>query len=68
MGIADKARHKAEELAGKAKEAVGDATDNTDLEAEGRTDQSSAHVKQAGDDIKDALREASTAVKGDGKG
>jgi hypothetical protein len=36
MGFADKAKNKAEELAGKAKAATGDATDNRDLEAEGR--------------------------------
>ena len=65
MGIADKARNQAEELAGKAKAAMGDATDNRDLEAEGRAEQSEANAKQAGEDIKDALRDASTAVKGD---
>lgn len=64
MGLLDKANNKAEELAGKAKAAAGDATDQPDLEAEGRADQSSAKVKQAGEDIKDALRDASTAVKG----
>jgi uncharacterized protein YjbJ (UPF0337 family) len=31
MGLADKAKNKAEELSGKAKEAAGDATDNRDL-------------------------------------
>jgi uncharacterized protein YjbJ (UPF0337 family) len=36
MGIGDKAKDKAEELSGKAKAAMGDATDNPDLEAEGR--------------------------------
>jgi uncharacterized protein YjbJ (UPF0337 family) len=35
MGIVDDAKNKAQELAGKAKEIVGDATDNKDLEAEG---------------------------------
>jgi uncharacterized protein YjbJ (UPF0337 family) len=35
MGIGDKAKNKAEELSGKAKAAMGDATDNPDLEAEG---------------------------------
>ena len=65
MGIGDKISNKAEEVGGKAKEAVGDATDNESLEAEGKVDQSSAHGKQAGENVKDALREASTAVKGD---
>ena len=70
MGIGDKddkIQHKAEEVAGKVKEGLGDATDNRDLEAEGQTEQSKANVKQAGDNVADALREASTAVKGDEK-
>jgi uncharacterized protein YjbJ (UPF0337 family) len=72
MGLADKAKDKAEELAGKAKTAAGDATDNPDLEAEGRVQESKADLKQAGenvkdsgDDVADALRAASGAVKGD---
>jgi uncharacterized protein YjbJ (UPF0337 family) len=67
MGLGDKAEHKAEDLAGKAKEAMGDATGNRDLEAEGQAEQSKADVKQAGDNVADALREASQAVKGDEK-
>jgi uncharacterized protein YjbJ (UPF0337 family) len=72
MGFADKAKDKAEELAGKAKAAVGDATDKPDLEAEGRRQESKADVKQAGEDVKgtgdnvsDALRSASGATKFD---
>jgi uncharacterized protein YjbJ (UPF0337 family) len=72
MGIGDKAKNKAEELAGKAKAGVGDATDNRDLEAEGRMQESKADVKQAGenmkdtgDDVADALRSASGANKFD---
>jgi uncharacterized protein YjbJ (UPF0337 family) len=67
MGIGDKIRNKAEELSGKAKAGVGDATDNPDLEAEGHLDESSAHAKQATESITDALREAGAAVKGDEK-
>ena len=70
MGIGDKAKDKAEELIGKAKAAMGDATDNPDLEAEGRMQEAKADVKQAGenvkdtgDDISDALRSASGATK-----
>jgi len=73
MGFADKAKDKVEELAGKAKAATGDATDNPDLEAEGRMQESKADVKQAaedvkdsGDDVADALRAASGATKFDG--
>jgi uncharacterized protein YjbJ (UPF0337 family) len=74
MGLADKAKDKAEELAGKAKAAMGDATDNPDLEAEGRTQESKADAKQAGENVKDtgdnvadALRSASGATKFDDK-
>jgi uncharacterized protein YjbJ (UPF0337 family) len=65
MGLGDKISHKAEELAGKAKAGAGDATDNPDLEAEGRADEAKANVKQTGDDVADALRDASAAMKGD---
>lgn len=55
MGIGDDIKHNAENLVGKAKEGIGDATDNESLEAEGKGDQASANVKKAGDDIKDAV-------------
>jgi uncharacterized protein YjbJ (UPF0337 family) len=56
MGTGDKMEHKAEELKGKAKEAIGRATDDETLEAEGRTDQMGADVKQAGEKIKDVFK------------
>jgi uncharacterized protein YjbJ (UPF0337 family) len=56
MGTDDKIENKAQELGGKAKERVGDATDDEQLEAEGRTDQAKADVKQAGEKIKDAFK------------
>ncbi|GAA1594082.1 CsbD family protein [Kribbella hippodromi] len=56
MGIADKAKNAAEELAGKAKEAIGDLTDNKELESEGKTDQTKADLKNAGENIKDAFK------------
>jgi uncharacterized protein YjbJ (UPF0337 family) len=72
MGIGDKAKNKAEELAGKAKATMGDATDNRDLEAEGRMQEGKAdakqageHVKDSGDDVADALRSSSGATKFD---
>ena len=58
MSFADKAKNKAEEMAGKAKEAVGDATNNCDLEAEGEADQARAKAKQAGEHLKDAAGDA----------
>lgn len=67
MGIGDKISNKVEEMTGKAKAGAGDATDNPRLEAEGRTEESGAQAKQAGENIKDALRDAGKAVKGDEK-
>lgn len=55
MGIGDKIRHGAEDLTGKAKEGVGKATDNDELVAEGKADQTKADVKKAGDNVKDAF-------------
>ena len=55
MSGQDKAKNKAEEVAGKVKEEFGDATDNADLEAEGKVDQAKADLKQAGEKIKDAV-------------
>ncbi|CCQ17403.1 putative uncharacterized protein [Rhodococcus sp. AW25M09] len=49
----DKAKHKAEELMGNAKETAGEKTDNDDLAAEGAKDQASGKTKQVGDDISD---------------
>jgi uncharacterized protein YjbJ (UPF0337 family) len=56
MGTDDKARNKAEELKGQAIEGLGRATDDEDLEAEGRTDQAKSDVKQAGEKAKDAFK------------
>jgi uncharacterized protein YjbJ (UPF0337 family) len=58
MGIDDKIAHKTESATGKVKETVGSATNNENLEAEGRADQASGHLKEAGDKIKDAFHKA----------
>ena len=55
MATDDKIENKAEELTGKAKQAAGDATDDQDLQAEGKVDAGKADVKQAGEKIKDAF-------------
>ncbi|GEN81348.1 CsbD family protein [Actinotalea fermentans] len=55
MTVDDKMEHKAEELGGKAKEALGKASDDEKLEAEGRGEQTKANLKQAGDKVKDAF-------------
>lgn len=56
MGTGDKFENKKDDLVGKAKEATGKATDNERMEAEGKTDQSKADLKQAGENVKDAFR------------
>ena len=56
MGIDDKIDNATENTAGKVKEGVGRATDDERLEAEGRNEQASAKVKQAGEKIKDAFK------------
>jgi uncharacterized protein YjbJ (UPF0337 family) len=56
MGTDDKMDHKLEELGGKAKEQVGRATGDEELEAQGDRDQTKGNIKQAGDKVKDAFR------------
>ncbi|MGY4543895.1 uncharacterized protein YjbJ (UPF0337 family) [Arthrobacter sp. UYNi723] len=56
MGLGDKIRHTAEKAGGKGKEAAGKATGNESLKAEGKTDQTKAGLKQAGEKIKDAFK------------
>ncbi|MDG4795832.1 CsbD family protein [Micromonospora sp. WMMD1082] len=56
MGVEDKFNNTTENTAGKVKEGVGRATDDEQLEAEGRGDQMRANLKQAGEKIKDAFR------------
>lgn len=40
---------------GRMKEAAGDLTDDDDLKAEGKADQAGGKVKNAVDDVKDAI-------------
>jgi uncharacterized protein YjbJ (UPF0337 family) len=56
MATDDKIDNAAENLGGKVKEGVGRATDDEQLETEGKTDQAKASVKQAGEKIKDVFR------------
>lgn len=57
MGIDDKIKNAAQDAKGKVKEAWGDATDDPELQAEGKADQAAADVKQAGEKIKDAFKD-----------
>ncbi len=56
MSTSDKIQNKAEEVTGKVKEGVGDATDDESLEAEGKWDQTKGNLKQAGEKVKDAFK------------
>lgn len=56
MGTDDKMANKAQELGGKAKEAVGGATGDRNLEAQGKNDQTKGNLKQAGEKVKDAFK------------
>ena len=56
MSGMDKAKNKIEELGGKGKEAAGEATDDRDLQAEGKADQASGNLKQAGEKVKDVFK------------
>ena len=58
MGTDDKLRNQSEDLKGKAKETIGRATDDEELEAQGRTDQAKADLKNAGEKVKDAIKDA----------
>ncbi|WP_422734562.1 CsbD family protein [Micromonospora sp. WMMD558] len=56
MGIDDKIDNASEEATGKLKEGAGRTTSDERLEAEGRRDQTTANIKQAGEKIKDAFK------------
>jgi uncharacterized protein YjbJ (UPF0337 family) len=56
MGLDDKIKNAAQDAKGKIKEGWGDATDNPELEAEGKADQAAANLKKAGEDVKDAFK------------
>jgi uncharacterized protein YjbJ (UPF0337 family) len=55
MGMAAKIWNKAKELKGRTNEAVGKATGNESLEAEGKVDQVKGNAKQAEEKAKDAF-------------
>jgi uncharacterized protein YjbJ (UPF0337 family) len=59
MADMDEIKHKGEELMGKGKEGLGDATGNDSMKAEGKADQGKADLKQAGDKLKDAFTDDS---------
>ena len=56
MGLGDKISNAADEAKGKAKQAVGDAKDDEQLQAEGQRDEASGDLKQRGEHVKDAFK------------
>jgi uncharacterized protein YjbJ (UPF0337 family) len=56
MSGTDKIKNKLDDVAGKAKEAVGKATDDHKTEREGKTDQAKSDLKNAGEKVKDAFK------------
>lgn len=56
MGLDDKIKNAAQDIAGKAKEAVGQHRGDKDLEQEGSADQTKASFKNAGENVKDAFK------------
>jgi uncharacterized protein YjbJ (UPF0337 family) len=65
MTTRDKASNKAQDLKGKAKEAVGSATGNDDLRTKGKADQVKAGVKDVGEKVKDVGSNIKDALKDD---
>jgi uncharacterized protein YjbJ (UPF0337 family) len=56
VSATDKAKNKVENVAGKAKEALGNATGDSRTRDEGRGDQAKSNLKDAGEKVKDAFK------------
>lgn len=56
MSSEDKAKNKIDDLGGKAKEALGRATDDESTKNEGKREQAEADLKDAGEKVKDAFK------------
>lgn len=68
MSVFDKAKDKAEQALGQAKEKLGQKTDNEDLEASGKADQAEGQIKETGHDLRDkagsAFEDAKDKLRG----
>ncbi len=56
MSGIDKANNKLDDIAGKAKEKLGQVTGDRDTENEGKADQVKSNLKDAGEKVKDAFK------------
>jgi uncharacterized protein YjbJ (UPF0337 family) len=61
-GTEDRTEGKWDEMKGKVKEGVGDATDNDSLEREGKADQVGGKAEQARGHVKDAAEDVREGV------
>jgi len=62
MGTRDKASNKAQDMKGKGKEKLGGLVGNEKLEREGKRDQSKSAMKNAGEDVKQAVTNVKHAI------
>jgi uncharacterized protein YjbJ (UPF0337 family) len=56
MAAADKAKNAAQRVKGKVEEMTGAATGDNKLRRKGKADQTKGSLKQAGENIKDAVK------------
>jgi uncharacterized protein YjbJ (UPF0337 family) len=56
VSATDKAKNKAQELGGKAKEAAGKVTGDKNTQNEGKGDQAKSNLKASGEKVKDAFK------------
>lgn len=56
MSGTNKAKNKAQDLGGKAKETVGKVTGDKDTKNAGKSDQTKSDLKGAGEKVKDAFK------------
>jgi uncharacterized protein YjbJ (UPF0337 family) len=56
MSAHDKVSNKIDDVAGKAKEAIGKITDDDHTRVEGKLDQAKSSLKDAGEKVKDAFK------------
>ncbi len=56
MGAADKMKNAAQSAKGNVKDDVGRATGDREMQAEGKADKAAGSLKQAGENLKDAVK------------
>lgn len=56
MSALDKAKNALQDVEGKVKETIGSVTGDKSKENEGRKDQASSDIKDAGESVKDAFK------------